>query len=224
MNKSTTKPETDTGMLVPLDAVVRLIRKRADQFASMRDDAIHEKEWSRAATLDARVCALLNLIEDVGHINTKDTATLSTWEAKYKDLIRRLGCCSHDGAVKEIAALRQHSGLDDAPQPAALAPVRSEPLFGAWLPIESAPRDGTEILGWRKDCGILMVRWDAPENFMTDRECEEIGESASVYDWLYADFVEGGRLEGQEAPTHWMPLPQEPNKGSSVPPPVAGGG
>lgn len=43
------------------------------------------------------------------------SAPLSTWEAKYKDLLRRLGCCSHDGAIKEIAAIRQRAGLDDMP-------------------------------------------------------------------------------------------------------------
>ena len=37
---------------------------------------------------------------------------LRTVEARYKDLLHRLGCCSHDGAVKEIASLRTHAGLD----------------------------------------------------------------------------------------------------------------
>ena len=81
-----------------------------------------------------------------------------------------------------------------------------------WQPIETAPKDGTEILVWRSDCGILLARWDAPENFLSDRECEELGESAEQYDWLYADFVAGGRMEGAEAPTHWQPLPDGPNK------------
>jgi len=80
-----------------------------------------------------------------------------------------------------------------------------------WKPIETAPKDGTEILVWRSDCGILLARWDAPENFLSDRECEELGESAEQYDWLYADFVAGGRMEGSEVPTHWQPLPDEPN-------------
>ena len=85
-----------------------------------------------------------------------------------------------------------------------------------WQPIETAPKDGIEILGWRGDCGILLIRWDAPENFMSDGECEQLGESAERYDWLYADFVSGGRLEGSESPTRWMPLPSEPNAESEV--------
>ena len=80
-----------------------------------------------------------------------------------------------------------------------------------WQPIETAPKDGTEILVWRYDIGsVLIARWDAPANFMTDRECEEIGPGAEQYDWLYVDFVAGGRMEGPEAPTHWMPLPEPP--------------
>lgn len=79
-----------------------------------------------------------------------------------------------------------------------------------WQPIETAPKDGTEILGRRKGCGVLLVRWDAPENFLTEDECKELGETAEAYDWMCADFVQGGRLEGDEIPTRWMPLPPEP--------------
>lgn len=79
-----------------------------------------------------------------------------------------------------------------------------------WLPIETAPKDGTEILGYREDCGILLIRWDAPINFLSEREYEGLGDSAEQEDWFCADFVAGSRLEGTEVPTHWMPLPEEP--------------
>lgn len=76
--------------------------------------------------------------------------------------------------------------------------------------IDSAPRDGTEILGWREDCGWILVRYTCLESFLTDAEIEAGGydeETIFKEDWFYADFVQGGRLEGDEAPTHWMPLP-----------------
>lgn len=86
--------------------------------------------------------------------------------------------------------------------------------MGEWQPIETAPRDGTEILGWRSDCGVLLVRWVCPEDFCTDREIEEMGaDSAEQEDWFCADFICGDRMEGDEAPTHWMPLPAPPNDG-----------
>ena len=78
-----------------------------------------------------------------------------------------------------------------------------------WQPMESAPRDGTEILAWRKDCGTLLVRYTAPMEFMTDDEIEGLDlESAETHDWFYADFISGGRLDGDETPTLWTPLPE----------------
>jgi len=81
-----------------------------------------------------------------------------------------------------------------------------------WQPIDTAPRDGTEILGYRYDCGVILIRWDAPENFLTEKECETLGESAGEYSWIIADFVCGDRLEGSEVPTHWQPLPPPPTE------------
>ena len=40
------------------------------------------------------------------------SAPLRTVEARYRDLLQRLGCCSHDGAIKEIHNLRLHAKLD----------------------------------------------------------------------------------------------------------------
>lgn len=83
-----------------------------------------------------------------------------------------------------------------------------------WQPIETAPKDGTEILGYRKDCGVLLIRWTAPVYFLSDRELEQEGrdyDSDNLEDWFFADFICGGRLEGEETPTHWQPLPSSPS-------------
>ena len=82
--------------------------------------------------------------------------------------------------------------------------------MSAWKPIESAPRDGTEVLAWREDCGVMLARYCAPIDFMPEDECERIGDSAEQQDWFYADFRHGGRMQGDEVPTHWMPLPTYP--------------
>jgi len=81
-----------------------------------------------------------------------------------------------------------------------------------WQPIETAPRDGTEILGWRRDCGVLVVKYTSAAAFLPDNEIEQLTEEeADAMDWFCADFWQGERLEGIELPTHWMPLPDEPS-------------
>ncbi len=80
-----------------------------------------------------------------------------------------------------------------------------------WNSIESAPKDGTEILGWREDCGHLLIRWDCAESFLTESEIEAGGwndDNLFAEDWFCADFIHGSRLDGSEAPTHWMSLPR----------------
>lgn len=80
-----------------------------------------------------------------------------------------------------------------------------------WQPIATAPQDGTEILGWREDAGVLLIWWAAPIDFCTEEELQDIDiDSAESCDWFYVDSTSGGRLDGDEAPTHWMPLPKGP--------------
>ncbi len=56
----------------------------------------------------------------------------------------------------------------------------------AWQPIETAPKDGTEILGcWLPSLVCGVVSWGFGE-------------------WAEAD-------ERVRAPTHWMPLPEPPD-------------
>jgi hypothetical protein len=87
----------------------------------------------------------------------------------------------------------------------------------SWQPIETAPKDGSRVLAWRADAGVMFAEWRSVADRMTTRdiereieESERIGESA---DWLDQEdwfCEEGGRMEGNEAPTHWMPLPEPP--------------
>jgi hypothetical protein len=91
-----------------------------------------------------------------------------------------------------------------------------------WRTIDSAPKDGTEVQGWREDCGPILVRWTSAGDFLTDAEAEESGmteEQLYEESWFYADFVQGGRLAADEYPTHWQPLPSAPG---SVPTSLAG--
>ena len=84
-------------------------------------------------------------------------------------------------------------------------------LFPAVKTIETAPKDGTEILAWREDCGWFIARWTCAVEFLTESEQEKLDEdSLFAHAWFGADFVAGFRAEGSEAPTHWMALPPDP--------------
>lgn len=60
-----------------------------------------------------------------------------------------------------------------------------------WQPIETAPKDGTVLLGYENKAGVEMF---------TFRWCEHRGWISEIPwgDWDRVD------------PTHWMPLPEPP--------------
>lgn len=62
---------------------------------------------------------------------------------------------------------------------------------GRWLPIATAPKDGTPILVWRAD-GVHVARW-------------RVLYGKGFWDQPYL------RLRHRKpAPTHWMKLPESP--------------
>lgn len=81
-----------------------------------------------------------------------------------------------------------------------------------WQTIDTAPKH-KEILGWRRDCGVILVKLTSLETFLSEEEVERGGydeDTLTRDDWFYADFGGGGRLEGDMAPTLWRHLPEEP--------------
>lgn len=80
-----------------------------------------------------------------------------------------------------------------------------------WQPIETAPNE-MELLGWREDCGLLLVMHTSFDRFASERECDETDEETLFQKDWFGSAIPGGfeRLEGSQAPTHWMPLPAAP--------------
>ena len=66
-----------------------------------------------------------------------------------------------------------------------------------WRPIESAPRDGTAILGWA-DGSFAVVHWVDWGRGDGDWQLTETGSFADDGPWW---------------PTHWQPLPPPPEPG-----------
>lgn len=87
---------------------------------------------------------------------------------------------------------------NEAVPPAPLGPV--EHGLGAWLPIDTAPRDGSDVLVYGRG-SYAVAHWDGSEW----RDIGDIG-------WA-------GMAGGDDnQPTHWMPLrppPQAPNVGGN---------
>ena len=85
-----------------------------------------------------------------------------------------------------------------------------------WQPIETAPKNLTEILGYRCDAGVFVMVYGSPEDMMTDLEIDQVLKEEPDADWLDIEdwfcYMQDGsiRLAGDEAPTHWMPLPEPP--------------
>ncbi|KAK54008.1 hypothetical protein [Bordetella bronchiseptica] len=88
----------------------------------------------------------------------------------------------------------------------------------AWMPIESAPKDGTEILAWRHDCGQFIASYTSADAFpMTQDELDAMDEETLfAKDW-FTQWPDATRLDGSEAPTHWQPLPAAPSPASVAP-------
>ena len=82
-----------------------------------------------------------------------------------------------------------------------------------WQPIETAPKDGTEILLARGD-RVSSGAW-----YEWEETCSEYHASTGVYlgqsiqgggaMWMSQD----GGFTDEEPPTHWMPLPSAPVSG-----------
>lgn len=99
----------------------------------------------------------------------------------------------------EVPARLQGKYIEPCEQAAweAWQAARASSAAAQWLPIESAPKDGTEILG-HTDVGALVLYWDT----LSDNP-ERWSDGMSRY---------------HRMPTHWMPLPAPPAKPADTAP------
>lgn len=82
-----------------------------------------------------------------------------------------------------------------------------------WQKIESAPKDGTEILCYREGSGVFIARYTSLADFLSNGEQGAYSEeSLFSCDWFCADFAQGSRLDADLMPTHWVHLPPPPNE------------
>lgn len=102
-----------------------------------------------------------------------------------------------DGLNGALAVLRKFGfGLDMAP------------ATNSWRPIESAPRDGTQVRLWRPE-----IEEETIGSFRVD-EGYSGDEKPGWFDNTYDDYS-CGYASTPLSPTHWMPLAAPPTKEES---------
>lgn len=124
------------------------------------------------------------------------------------DTLARTGNTARDQEMY-VAGIR--TGEENAKNNAAIR------AGAGWLPIESAPKDGTMILLGREaieDCDAISVPGFWQEGW--EDSIDDMGCDSGFVDVHFQEFS-GGRSFGAEAyrcapnqPTHWMPLPAAP--------------
>ena len=80
-----------------------------------------------------------------------------------------------------------------------LAALRSQFANSEWQPIETAPRNGTDVL-----CFCVEPKFEGDENPHTEMRVCFFGEMQEDF-WCWM-----GYYGYEQRPTHWMPLPPKP--------------
>ena len=109
---------------------------------------------------------------------------------------------------EQLTRLDEATANGEMPPLYLAAPVAAQ----GWLPIESAPKDGTDILVLLDVASVHVVHiaWWRKEGDLDDGTDEDVGW------WSYVtNSVSQEKLEGYREPLYWMPLP--------APPPGCGG-
>lgn len=113
--------------------------------------------------------------------------TLAQIVAELRALVSRPGTLNRDPVIGyQIGCTDIADRLERLSQSQQVAPARAE-----WLPIESAPKDGTSILGYREGYKRVTVWW-----FYNNRWSNEASYHSGPWN----------------PPTHWQPLPDPPQE------------
>lgn len=91
----------------------------------------------------------------------------------------------------------------------------SEPAFGVWLPIETAPKDDTDVLlyaaAWDWSWGIQIGRFSGGQ-WHTAEGCVDENDPSFDADAEVEDEFGDLDCDDNTGPTHWMRLPSPPGK------------
>lgn len=84
---------------------------------------------------------------------------------------------------------------------------------GDWLPIETAPKDGRQIVtGYRNERGkwhVCLARYHAADTLLAGEDDDELSNEEG---WYAASAEEWEETTYLLSPTHWLPLPPPPER------------
>lgn len=89
---------------------------------------------------------------------------------------------------------------------------RSAEAVRGWQGMDTCPQH-TEVLFYRSDVGVFSGMITDADHFLSDKERDEwVGTEQEMFDLDAFGFGDWGvcRCDGSERPSHWMPLPSEP--------------
>ena len=195
-----------------------LRRKTADESELWAADRIEALERQLAAR-DKQIVMLREAIDRQPYTMDKQVCeALAATEDDLVEMVRKTGSQQSvmDRMLQEIQFLRDHEGgpMDEEVidilrgNVASLERQRDELKADAvryrWHPIETAPRDGTEVILWFPHKNIAINGYYGETSD---------GDWESGYrtwmEWLVADEL-WFQEDPSQAPSHWMPLPNVP--------------
>ena len=97
-----------------------------------------------------------------------------------------------------IACLRGDFPQEYVKEAAAMLAALRDRADGRWRLFETAPKDGTTVLVYRKDAGVFEAHFVSPS--------EMIVSDDDIPAW----FSTNGEDLTDDLPTHWIPLPAPP--------------
>ncbi|MDN7814857.1 hypothetical protein [Burkholderia vietnamiensis] len=121
---------------------------------------------------------------------------------RVRELAKNLEALDRHHSLKLAQSFAEHAALE-------LAARRTTPDREAWQPIETAPKDGTQILGWCINYGARQTHWHLyGEGSIAKAEFDAgKGESGN---WYWEEPM--SHWLSSWKPTHWMPLPAAPGQ------------
>ncbi len=178
------------------------------EFATIKASVANQNDEVTFSSFD-RVEQLLQEIRDllVWHFRDDPDVRIHSDRALFEALEDAKGAASDAvrGVLAEHFCARCHHRWRGDAGPEYCGDCHRAWPFRAWQPIETAPKDGTTILVFQEAIGTAY--WF---------EGTDGSHGWIVHDVARDDWTRSASHRGVDPPTHWMPLPEQPEPAPAV--------